>query len=146
MLVHPPTTAAGTIVAFWVGFAAHGFLGPAVVPEPDWPRDAPGHELEDASTSSSVTSVTREPCPPFDPQIHCPAPPAPPAPTPASPETLRVVGEGVTATVEVPVVPASAIVIVLQAFVGWGCCRWCEGRVSARRGLEPGGEAQIHVA
>ncbi|CAK0861934.1 unnamed protein product [Prorocentrum cordatum] len=110
----------GAIVAFWVGFAAHGFLGPAVVPEPDWPRDGPGHELEDASTSSSVTSVTREPCPPFDPQIHCPAPPAPPAPTPASPEALRVVGEGVTATVEVPVVPASAIVIVLQAFVGWG--------------------------
>eukprot|EP00959_Pyramimonas_sp_CCMP1952_P129351 2704910-Pyramimonas_sp.AAC.1 len=60
MLAHSPTTAAGAIVAFWAGFAAHGWLGPAVVPEPDWPRDGPGHELEDPSTSSSFTSVTRE--------------------------------------------------------------------------------------
>ncbi|CAK0871456.1 unnamed protein product [Prorocentrum cordatum] len=104
------------ILAFWVGVATHVLFGLAVALEQGWTRDGPGHELDHAGERDASA------LPKFDPLIPCRRRQR------RRPLRPRVGSESVTSIVLVLVLPASVIAIVLQTFIGWGCCQWCETR------------------
>ena len=137
MLAQGSANAAGAIAIFWRGFFSRSLVQrPEVELAPGgWSRDGRGHDLENSSTSSrsTWTSITRAP-------YECPPPP------PAVPEALKVVGEGSSATVEVPVLAGGAALAGVQARPLPARWRRRRGQIAARRVLEPLGEARIHVS
>ncbi|CAK0843751.1 unnamed protein product [Prorocentrum cordatum] len=132
-----PASLLGAVLTFWAGFAVRGGFGPlALAADAEgWQRTWPGHELEASSTATTATLLSTT-----STVVDCSSP-APVAPVPAAPQPLRVVGDGLTATVEIPLAALVGASAAGACGAAWRQLTW---RSSARVAFEPIGEARIH--